>query len=289
MWRTQAFSVKESCAPAVLRLVARLEDGLHTEYLPLFPTTSWEFSQLQAYYGSLFLAFLLPEHFGQASNVQKRKGCLETRFVDLTPVHVTKELLKLLLAYWKDFSVRLIREAEASIEALSGLQTALERLKIAGLLPRVTNALARARKTTPILIAFRLTRTLLHRTDTCDEGSITLGNQSYCIRQGAMRLVQRLQSHSRCRLLLCCSKPDLASEAANILKEESLITIKRSDIWKEYSGFDVKNTVFVGWSGLKLRQDQGKPTLRKLEKYLLQLLDTCDSDVQRYFETHSYS
>lgn len=289
MWRTQAFAVKENCVPIVLRLVARLEDGLHTEYLPFFPTTSWEFSQLQAYYGSLFLAFLLPEHFGQASNVQKRKGCLETRFVDLTPVHVTKELLKLILAYWKDFSVRLIRKADASIEALSGLHTALEKLQIAGLLPRVTTALARARRLAPILIAFRLTRTLLQRTDTCEEGSIMLDNQSYCIRQGARRLVQRLQSHPRCRLLLCCSKPDLASETANILKQECLITAKRRDIWKERSGFDGKNTVLVGWSGLKLDKDQGKSTLRKLEKYLLHLLDTCDSDVHPYFKTHSYS
>lgn len=291
VWRTQAFSVTESCAPTVLRLVARVEDGLLTDYLPLFPFDSWEFAQLQAYYGSLFLAFFLPEYFGQVPNVQKRKGCLETRFVDLTPVHVSKQLLKLLLAYWKDFSVRLIRRSGGSIETLQELKTALEALEITGLLPRVNQALTRARKHAPILMSFRLTRTLLHRiyTPETEQGCIELGNQPYCLRPGARRLVHRLQLHPRCHLRLCCSKPGLASVAADALKAECLVTAKKREIWKEWAGFDERNTVFVGWKDLKLSQDLEKTVMRRLERYLLELLNSCDSDVQRYFETHPYS
>jgi len=291
VWRTQAFSVSESWTPAVVRLVARVEDGLVTDYLPWFSLDSWEFAQVQAYYGPLFLSFFLPEHFGQVSNVQKRKGCLETRFADLTPLHVSKQLLKLLLAHWKDFSVQLLRAPECSSETLQDLKTALESLEIAGLLPRVNAALARARKHTPILMPFRLTRTLLHRVYTSAEEKdwIMLENQPYCIRPGAVRLVQRLQRHPRCQLRLCCSKPDLALIAADALKAEGLGTAKKREILRECPGFEDRNTVFVGWKSLKPSQDIEKTVLRRLERYLLELLDSCDSDVRRYFETHPYS
>lgn len=250
---------------------------------------SWEFHQLEVYYGARFLSIILPELYQLPSNVVKNKSCLQVRFSDFFHFFVTKNDLKLILSFWKDFSLRVKKQPETSLKELISLRNRLEKLEIPGLLYRVNSAIHSEKMHSKVLIAIRVTRVLVKISNAEIEGLKRIfkrENRGFFVRKEANLMVKRLKKHPRSRIYLCTLKAEIGDLVSEIWDLPVAIVKKRREIWKICTNFDEKNTVFVGWKEGKV--GEGERSMKRLERYLVRLLDDSDTDVGEYMSSHPF-
>lgn len=208
-FRSSGFEVSLCTHITTYKLLFKLSRGVYKDYVRAFSWESKEFTDLEEYYGSIFMLHVLPEKYGFHSNVLREKGPIQVRFIDFSPFPIEKMFLKLALAYWRNtnFDLKGNSSSVSAFQELSLLIDSFQAIPIPGFEPVVKETLGQVRKDQAVLVLLEPNGVLFCRS----EEEVKIGNKEgkwdwfiggkyYYLRPDTQRFLEKLQAHPRCLL-----------------------------------------------------------------------------------------
>ena len=214
----------------------------------------------------------------------------------------------------------------AAFKEISEFHSSLSVLQIPGLLPRITQILSRIRSEMKILVLIDPFETLFYRENDrkCDKNTnydLKIAGNCYYFRKGSKRFLKTVRKHTRSEVKFysCLKNRTLAAVCPAISRKigyfgkkyckkdekggyfKAVETVWDSDDL-ENQHFSVKNTVLIEsdtqHSGLtatgvivipKFDGTEGDQGLKRVTRYVVEMLDDCDYDLPAYLSAHPFT